>query len=111
MVKLKVGDPLLIKGPAHLEKAQIEKVDKDNYYLDNGLKLTKDLVIDGLSKGSQLKVTLFDETEYKYGISLMKISRYLSEIRDNYKFIKDQEKVIKLAEKLERIHSKYVENK
>lgn len=111
MAKLKVGDPVLIKGPAHLEKALVEKVEKGFYLLDNQLKINQDLKIEGLSKGSQLKVMPFDEAEYQYGISLMKISRYLSEIKDNYKFIKDKEKVVKIAEKLEKIKLKYINNR
>lgn len=40
--KLKVGDPILITGPAHYEKATVIKVEKNVVTLDNQMKIDQE---------------------------------------------------------------------
>ena len=108
MAKLAVGDHSLVKGLSHIEKALVKSIEKGLYILDNGLKLNSNLeIVEGV-KNSKLTVTPFDEVEYNYGISRLKISRYTNLILSNYKDLKDKEAVIRIAEKLEKVCTKYI---
>lgn len=108
MAKLIVGEPLLVKGPSHIEKALVKSIEKDLYILDNGLKINSSLEIKQGINNSKFIVTPFDEVEYNYEISKLKISRYTNLILSNYKDLKDNVAVIRIANKLEKICNRYI---
>ena len=62
-MKLNIGDPVLVTGPAHFEKAEVIERSKGIYTLNNQMKITKDLSIIG---NSRFKVTPFNDEEYDY---------------------------------------------
>lgn len=103
-MKLKVGDIFMVTGPAHFEKAVVEKAEKGVYTLNNGLKIDNSLQVIGQSR---FNVKEFNQGEYDYQLALNQIPRLLEVIKSNYKSL-PSDNLIKAKEKLERIINKYM---
>lgn len=99
---MKVGDLLLVTGPAFFEKTSIKSKEKGVYLLENGIK------IDNTMKplNSKYQIEKFNEDKYK----LLKASRVVNRgIEKIYAKVKEglsEEETLFLAGKLKRILKK-----
>lgn len=103
--KLQVGDPVLVTGPAHYEKATVIKVDKKTgvVTLDNQMQITQSF--DNLSR-TQMKAELFNQEKMDF---LHANSLFEANIRTFLRY-KDQlpkEAIVSINHKLEKWLAKY----
>ena len=103
-MKLNIGDPVLVTGPAHFEKAEVIERSKGIYTLNNQMKITKDLSIIG---NSRFKVTPFNDEEYSYLLAVNQIPRQLSIIKEKMDKGLAKESILKIHQKLKNIITKY----
>lgn len=103
-MKLNIGDPVLVTGPAHFEKAEVIERSKGIYTLNNQMKITKDLSIIG---NSRFKVTPFNDEEYSYLLAVNQIPRQLSIIKEKMDKGLAKEPILKIHQKLKNIITKY----
>lgn len=103
-MKLNIGDPVLVIGPAHFEKAEVIERSKGIYTLNNQMKITKDLSIIG---NSRFKITPFNNEEYNYLLAVNQIPRQLSIIKEKMDNGLAKESILKIHQKLKNIITKY----
>ena len=98
-MKYHEGDHLLVYGQYHVEKATITKVEKGFLILDNQMKVDKDLKV--LNAKSAFTVENWDENKYKF-------LHYRSMMeKKGYKKL-DQDALIRVYEKLDKLIEKYL---
>lgn len=103
LMKLKIGDKLMVLGTSHFEVSTISSIEKEVVTLDNGLKVDLQLTPLGNSK---YKISLFNEEEYQYLSALNKIPKLLEDIKLNYKNL-SKDNLIKVYNRLDRLTSKF----
>lgn len=102
-MKLKEGDPLLVIGHSHFEKAHVINVKKGVITLNNQIKVDNTLKV---LNNSKFEVKPFDQTEYDHLISKSEIPKLLSKITSSYQNLPSSS-MIMVKHKLERIIKKY----
>ena len=101
--KLKVGDPVLITGSFHYDKALVEKIEKGVVYLNNGMKI--DHNYQNLQR-SECTAQPWDEAEWEYQRAMHSYKSNLTIIRDNFPTL-EKPYAIGINQKLEKIINKY----
>jgi len=103
--KLQIGDPVLVTGPFHYEKAVVIEIDKKTgaLILDNHMRITQNF--DNLSK-TQMKAEPFDQDKLDF---LHANSLFDSNINTLLKYKEDlpKEAIISINSKLEKWLKKY----
>ena len=105
MEKLQVGDPVLVTGPAHYEKAMVIKVDKKTNIvtLDNQMQITHDYK--NITR-TQMKAEPFDQEKLDF---LHANSLFEANIRTflRYKEQLPKEAIVSINQRLEKWLVKY----
>jgi len=104
MKQLKVGDPVLVTGFAHFEKAEVVKVDKNG-----AITLNNRMVIDNNYKNlvrSTMTAEAWDEDKYDDLRSNYLIPDRISSIQRHWKSLKKEDRIA-LFNKLSRIVEKF----
>lgn len=99
---MKVGDLLLVTGPAFFEKTPIKSKEKWGYLLENGIKVDKSLN----PLNSKYQVEEFDPDKYKLFKANRVVNRGLDKISSKVKEGLKDEDIIFLAGKVKRILKK-----
>ena len=100
---MKVGDLLLVTGPAFFEKTAIKERKNGIYTLENGIKT--DITLHPLN--SKCKIEVFDEEEYKTLIAQRTLNHDLEKLAAiNKKGIKNPDIIRYAAAKISRIIEK-----
>lgn len=94
----KVGDMVLVLGPAHFEKSEIIDRKKGVFTLKNGILMDRDFY----PKNSKMKIKPFNQEEYDFLVAKQQIPRFLDLIKARIQSL-DQEKAIKLHKKLSKM--------
>ena len=101
--KLKVGDPILITGPAHYEKATVIKVEKNVVTLDNQMKI--DHEFNNLTKTSMVAEP-WDQDKFDILHARSKIESRIFAIQKGWRELTD-EAIVSIEHKLSKIIEKY----
>lgn len=102
---MKVGDLLLVTGPAFFEKTAIKERKKGIYTLENGIKM--DRTLHPLNLNSKYKIEVFDEEKYKTLIAQRTLTRGIDKLAAiNKKGIEDANIIRYAAAKISRILEK-----
>lgn len=96
---MKVGDLLLVTGPAFLEKTSIKSKEKGVYILENGIKIDRYLT----PLNSKYQVEKFDDEKYRLLKAKRVVNRGLEKISTLVKEGISDEDTIFLAGKVKRI--------
>lgn len=96
---MKVGDLLLVTGPAFFEKTYIKSKEKGVYILENGIKIDRSLT----PLNSKYKVEKFDDEKYRLLKAKRVVDRGLEKISTLVKEGISDEDIIFLAGKVKRI--------
>ena len=98
-MKLKVGDPVLITGYAHFEKAEVVAIKNGAYHLNNQMVINSDF--DNLVR-SNMKAEAWNEDKYNYLKARYLIPVKLSTIQRHWRSLSDEE-ALALFNKLNHI--------
>lgn len=101
--KLKVGDPVLITGSFHYDKALVTKVEKGLITLNNGMQIDQDYYN---VKKSECTAQPWDEAEWEYERAIHSYKSNLTCLRDNFSAL-EKPYAIEVNKKLEKIINKY----
>lgn len=96
---MKVGDLLLVIGPAFFEKTSIKSKEKGVYLLENGIKIDNTLK----PINSKYQVEKFDENKYKLLKASRVVNRGIEKISNKVKEGLSDEDTLFLAGKVKRI--------
>lgn len=96
---MKVGDLLLVTGPAFFEKTSIKSKEKEVYILENGIKIDRSLT----PLNSKYQVEKFDDEKYRLLKAKRVVNRGLEKISTLVKEGISDEDTIFLAGKVKRI--------
>lgn len=100
---MKVGDLLLVTGPAFFEKTAIKERKKGIYTLDNGIKTDRTL----RPINSKYQIEVFNEEKYKTLVAQRTLNRDLEKLAAiNKKGIKNPDIIRYAAAKISRIIEK-----
>ena len=100
---MKVGDLLLVTGPAFFEKTAIKERKKGIYTLENGIKM--DITLHPLN--SKYKIEVFDEEKYKTMTAQRTLTRGIDKLAAiNKKGIENAHIIRSAAAKISRILEK-----
>lgn len=104
-MKLHEGDNLLVYGLYHVEKASVIKAEKGIYTLNNQMKVDKDLKV--LNSKDSYNVEIWDEDKYKFLHYRSMMDKKISIIQNGYLKL-DQDSLIRVYEKLDKLIEKYM---
>ena len=82
MAKLNVGDEFIVTGYAHFERCKITKVENKVYYLDNQIKMNRDLKP---INSNSVTITPFSQELYDFLLAKSNIPKLLNKIQNMYK--------------------------
>lgn len=100
---MKVGDLLLVTGPAFFEKTAIKEREKGIYTLENGIKMDRTLH----PLNSKYKIEVFDEEKYKTMTAQRTLTRGIDKLAAiNKKGIENVNIIRYAAAKISRILEK-----
>lgn len=107
MKKLEIGDPVLVTGFGHFEKAKVVSIKKGLILLDNNMQI--DRSFNNVTR-SQMKAQAWDEDEYNFLKAKTLMRQELSAIQRNWNNL-GKEETIALYNKLSKIVDKYSFNR
>lgn len=100
---MKVGDLLLVTGPAFFEKTAIKERKKGIYTLENGIKTDRDLN----PLNSKYQIEVFNEEKYKTMVAQRNLNRDIEKLASiNKKGIENPDLIRYSAAKISRIIEK-----
>lgn len=100
---MKVGDLLLVTGPAFFEKTAIKERKNGIYTLENGIKMDRTLH----PLNSKYKIEVFDEEKYKTMTAQRTLTRGIDKLAAiNKKGIENANMIMYTAAKISRILKK-----
>lgn len=102
MAKLNVGDEFIVTGYTHFERCKITKVENKVYYLDNQIKMNRDLKP---INSNSVTITPFSQELYDFLLAKSNIPKLLNKIQNMYK-ICSKESTLLIYHKLDKLIKK-----